>query len=136
MHLNEAILKHLDKREIADQSELMQLLEKDGFDLTLSTLSRHLKKLRVRKEDGVYRRAEAPRLSTMSFTILKVPPCLLVIRTHSGYAQALALALDEAQIPLLAGTVAGDDTIFAAPIDGRHLDALEKAIRMKLGNLG
>lgn len=131
MRLNEAILKHLGKREISDQSELLALLHKEGFDLTLSTLSRHLKKLQVRKEDGVYRRHGAP--GSMAFTIKKVPPCLLVIRTSSGYAQALALALDQAQIPTLAGTVAGDDTIFAAPVDGGKLDALEAEILRRLG---
>ena len=129
MQLNEAILKHLGKRAITDQSELLRMLEKDGFDLTLSTLSRHLKKLQVRKEDGIYRRQGPPHLGAMSFTIQRVPPCLLVIRTSSGYAQALALALDQAQIPTLAGTVAGDDTIFAAPVEGTKLDALEAEIR-------
>lgn len=133
MRLNEAILKHLDKREITDQSELLQRLHKEGFDLTLSTLSRHLKKLQVRKEDGVYRRHDPPNLGAMSFTIRKVPPCLLVIRTGSGYAQALALALDQAEIPMLAGTVAGDDTIFAAPMDGSKLDVLEAEIKRRLG---
>ena len=133
MQLNDAILKHLGKRELSDQSELLRLLQKDGFNLTLSTLSRHLKKLQVRKEDGIYRRQGPPHLGAMPFTIQRVPPCLLVIRTSSGYAQALALALDQAQIPTLAGTVAGDDTIFAAPVEGAKLEALEADIRRRLG---
>jgi transcriptional regulator of arginine metabolism len=132
MNLDDAILAHLEKREIRDQSELLALLGRQGFELTLSTLSRHMKKLQVRKESGVYRRSDARRLGAMSFTLHKVPPCLIVIRTHSGYAQALALLLDEAQIPSLAGTVAGDDTIFAAPVDGSKLDLLETEIRRKL----
>lgn len=132
MHLNEAILKHLGKREISDQSELLTMLQKDGFDLTLSTLSRHLKKLQVRKENGIYRRQGPSHMGAMPFTIQRVPPCLLVIRTSSGYAQALALALDQAQIPMLAGTVAGDDTIFAAPVEGSKLETLEAEIRRRL----
>lgn len=129
MRLDDAILKHLEKREITDQAELVRLLAKDGFELTVSTLSRHLKKLQVRKEDGVYRRHELRRLSPVGFSLIKVPPCLIVLRTHSGYAQALALALDEARIQVLAGTVAGDDTIFCAPTDGSKLDVLETEIR-------
>jgi transcriptional regulator of arginine metabolism len=132
MNLDEAILAHLEKGEVRDQAELLLLLEKQGFALTVSTLSRHLKKLQVRKEAGVYRRQDARQMVGMSFTMHKVPPCLLVIRTHSGYAQALALLLDEARIPTLAGTVAGDDTIFAAPVDGSKLDQLEAEIRRKL----
>jgi len=129
MRLDDAILKHLNKREVSDQSELLRLLEKDGFELTLSTLSRHLKKLQIRKEEGVYRRHDIRRLNPVSFSLIKVPPCLIVLRTHSGYAQALALVLDEARIAVLAGTVAGDDTIFCAPTEGSKLDALEMEIR-------
>ena len=132
MQLDSAILKHVQRREIRDQAELLALLERDGHELTLSTLSRRMKRLRIRKEGGVYRRLDA-RPEGMSFTLVKVPPCLVVLRTRSGYAQALALALDEAKIPSLAGTVAGDDTIFAAPVDGTKLDALAAEIRRCLG---
>ena len=41
-------------------------------------------------------------------------PYLAVISTTVGAAQTVAIALDHAGFPELAGTVAGDDTIFAA----------------------
>ncbi|NTV73881.1 MAG: arginine repressor, partial [Holophaga sp.] len=57
MNLDEAILRHLSRLEITEQGDLLDLLRREGFDLTLSTLSRHMKKLNIRKEEGRYRRA-------------------------------------------------------------------------------
>jgi transcriptional regulator of arginine metabolism len=67
------------------------------------------------------------------YTLRKVPPCLLVLKTNPGFAQAMALALDGADLPSLAGTIAGDDTIFAAPTDAALLDRLEGEILQRLG---
>ncbi len=43
---------------------------------------------------------------------------LLVIHTPRGFAAALADAIDEAGLPEVAGTVAGDNTIFVAVREG------------------
>ena len=43
---------------------------------------------------------------------------LVVVTTPSGYANALAQAMDEARHPAIAGTIAGDNTIFVAARDG------------------
>lgn len=135
MRLDDAILGLLTRQDIADQGELLSLLRADGFSLTVSTLSRHLKKLQVRKEDGRYQPASRhePRTGTPRFTLRKVPPCLLVLRTSPGFANAMALALDGGDLPALAGTIAGDDTIFAAPIRAELLDQLEAEIVERLG---
>lgn len=129
MNLDQAILRQVAQGDIEDQSLLLDRLQGEGFDLTLSTLSRHLKKLRIRKEAGVYRRRDPARTGIAPYTLCKVPPCLLVLRTASGFAQAMAVALDKADLPSLAGTIAGDDTIFAAPLEGSRLDDLESEIR-------
>lgn len=133
MNLDQAILQHLHDRSIDDQAELLALLRADGFDLTLSTLSRHLKKLQVRKDQGRYQPIRPfKRSAAPAFTLRKVSPCLLVLKTSPGFAQAMAFALDEAGLPSLAGTIAGDDTIFAAPVDPDRLDALELEVRTRL----
>jgi len=44
----------------------------------------------------------------------------------------MALALDQAGLPSLAGTLAGDDTIFAAPVNASLLDRLELEVRERL----
>ena len=43
---------------------------------------------------------------------------LVVVTTPSGYASALAQAIDEGAIPTIAGTIAGENTIFVAATDG------------------
>jgi transcriptional regulator of arginine metabolism len=133
MNLDSAILNHLSQREIPEQGELLQLLRADGFDLTVSTLSRHLKKLQVRKEAGRYQQRSPQRSAAPRYTLSKVPPCLVIIKTNPGFAQAMALALDGGRLPSLAGTIAGDDTIFAAPLDATLLDRLEAEILQQLG---
>lgn len=49
---------------------------------------------------------------------------LVVITTPSGYANALAQAIDEAHHPGIAGTIAGDNTIFVAAREGTSASAL------------
>jgi transcriptional regulator of arginine metabolism len=43
---------------------------------------------------------------------------LLVISTPRGFAAALADAIDAASLPDVAGTIAGDNTVFVAARDG------------------
>jgi len=50
---------------------------------------------------------------------------LVIVTTPSGYANALAQAMDEASHPSVAGTIAGDNTIFVATHDGASAQALE-----------
>ena len=132
MNLDSAILHHLSHRDIPEQADLLDLLRADGFDLTVSTLSRHLKKLQVHKEAGRYQ-LRGNRSTAAPYTLRKVPPTLLIIKTRPGFAQAMALALDGGELPSLAGTIAGDDTIFAAPTDVTLLDRLEGEILQRLG---
>ncbi len=132
MNLDQLILHHLEQQEISDQRVLLERLQAEGLELTLATLSRHLKKLNVRKEAGVYRRMAPSPVVPVPFTIIKVRPNLLIVKTGSGLAQALALALDTSDLRYLAGTVAGDDTLFCAPFESEQLDALEVEVRKRL----
>lgn len=126
--LDQAILHLLERHELTDQEGLQRALARQGHDVTQSTLSRHLKKLHVQKVDGVYRRVEAPRPALPTFALSPVPPNLLVLRTEPGFANALAVKLDHAVIPGLAGTIAGDDTIFLAVKGPKGLAAAAEVI--------
>lgn len=134
MRLDDAILLHLSQREITDQASLLDLLRADGFELTVSTLSRRLTRLQVRKERGVYRQLGPERIAVPPTSIRKVPPCLLILKTSPGTAQALAVALDNMAPPSLAGSIAGYDSIFIAATDPSHLDSLEEEVRRCLAN--
>ena len=53
---------------------------------------------------------------------------LLVLRTDSGQANPLAIAIDRAQVAEVVGTIAGDDTILVVTPDGRHARALARRL--------
>jgi transcriptional regulator of arginine metabolism len=55
---------------------------------------------------------------------------LVVLRTGRGQAQALAEALDRAQLSEMVGTIAGDDTILVIARDSRRAAALVKRLEM------
>jgi transcriptional regulator of arginine metabolism len=57
---------------------------------------------------------------------------LVVVTTPSGYANALAQAIDEATHPAIAGTIAGDNTIFIAARDGISAQALREELAGEL----
>lgn len=130
--LDQAILALLDRHDLSDQETLQKHLERLGFEVTQSTLSRHLKKLHVQKVEGVYRKVEAPRPALPEFSITQAPPNLLVLRTAPGFANALAVRLDGAPIPGLAGTIAGDDTVFIAVKGPKALAATAEAVEAHL----
>lgn len=114
--LDEAIERLLEANEITDQAVLQRMLAAEGFTPSQSTLSRHLKRLSIQKVGGRYQRVEpGPAAPTQAISIIEAPPNLLVLKTSPGYAQVVAVMVDKSpDIDGVAGTVAGDDTIFIA----------------------
>ena len=127
-----AIMRLVQERGLSTQSEVADALRASGYDVVQTTVSRDIAQLglvKVRDDAGrlVYalpRAADLNRLEELTAALrrwaLTITPSgqLAVIRTPSGYANALARALDEARLPQVAGTIAGDDTIFVATADG------------------
>ena len=133
MRTDERILQLLEKHEITDQAHLQALLAKHGHDLTQPTLSRHLKKLQVRKVEGRYRRVEGGAADFHETELRAAPPNLIVLKTAPGFAPALAYALDEkVGKELIAGTVAGEDTVIVAVADPSKLQQAAAAIKHAL----
>jgi len=133
LQLDEAILRLLETNEITDQAVLQRLLAAEGHAPSQSTLSRHLKRLSIQKVGGRYQRVEpGPAPPAQAITVLEAPPNLLVLKTSPGYAQVVAVMVDRApDIPGLAGTVAGDDTVFIAVRD----PALLREVRAQVEEL-
>lgn len=118
------ILDVIDHEPVASQEELRQKLLTRGISATQATISRDLKDLGLVKQagDGAYvrpgggggRPANGDHVRRAVASLVKglesVAP-LLVIRTDRGQAQGLAEWIDRAQLPEVAGTIAGDDTI-------------------------
>ena len=127
-----AIMRLVQERRLSTQSEVADALRDAGYEVVQTTVSRDIAQLglvKARDEGGrlVYalpRAADLSRLEELTAALrrwaLSIAPSaqLAVIRTPSGYANALARALDDARLPQIAGTIAGDDTIFVATAEG------------------
>ncbi len=119
------ILDVIQRENISSQEMLRQRLHARGVDVTQATLSRDLRVLGVIKRagDGAYERrsggafgpADAlrtlERTSAEFLTRAERSEQLVVLRTDSGQAALLAIAIDRAALGEVLGTVAGDDTI-------------------------
>lgn len=138
----EAIRRIVRLRAVGTQEELRARLAREGFDVTQATLSRDLARLRARRvtlaEGGtVYEldEAKAPEgddeLSAMREMVVSVSEgeALVVIHTTPGAASAVALVLDRARLPGVLGTIAGDDTIFVAPVRGTPAARVNKKLK-------
>ena len=123
----ERILELIKEHHIETQSELLEMLRKDGFHVTQATVSRDIKEMRLIKilgPNGTYQYAaemlsgeEPPSHSYLfSTAVVSVDSAhtLVVIKTQIGMAQAVCAALDATDRSGVLGTIAGDDTIFVA----------------------
>jgi transcriptional regulator of arginine metabolism len=142
----QAILRLVRDRAISTQSELVEALREEGHDVVQTTISRDIHDLRlakVRAPSGrlVYAAPgadDADRLRAIGVamrryaTAVEAAGPLVVVTTPPGYASALAQAIDEGGHPGVAGTIAGDNTIFLAPRDGTCADALAVELRAHL----
>lgn len=119
-----AILRLVRDQNIPSQERLRELLVHGGFDVTQATLSRDIHELGLVKasdDNG------EPYYSTQDEELLPAPQLaplipslllrtdgvgsLLVLRTPTGSASALAAALDHQAWPEVLGSIAGDDTV-------------------------
>jgi transcriptional regulator of arginine metabolism len=115
-----AILKIISAAKITRQDEIAASLGNLGFVVTQASVSRDLVELGVEKVDGVYSRPRAGS-SPSPFGLVSLLPSgesLLVAKCASGLASASAVTIDAAELPGIAGTLAGDDTIFIAVSKG------------------
>ena len=110
------ILKLITGRRISRQEEIAELLEKKGFSVTQSSVSRDLLDLGIVKVHGHYALPKKTR-NGVAFGLLSLDTAgenLIVAKCESGLASAVAVRIDEANINEIVGTIAGDDTIFIA----------------------
>lgn len=121
------IIDIINKQVICTQEELVKALRAEGFKVTQATVSRDIKELgliKVPHEDGqLYRYAlpadtRSPNPITRLHkvfrdSVVKVDYSenIIVIRTLTGNAHAVAACLDHSDWEEVLGTVAGDDTI-------------------------
>jgi transcriptional regulator of arginine metabolism len=141
------ILQLIEENHVSTQAELAEALHGEGVDTVQTTVSRDIAQLglvKVRNGNGklVYalpgaadlRRFEelATAMRRWATGMTAAGP-LLVIATPNGLAAPLADAIDEAGLADVAGTIAGENTIFVAARDGLTGADLEAQFSHHLG---
>ncbi len=140
------ILELIDSHDVETQDELSTLLRDKGYEVTQATISRDIKELKlikVQAEGGAYKYAASGKEALGKLDIFKrvfrdtvisveIAASLVVVRTMTGSANAAAEAIDELNMPEVAGTLAGDNTIFVAV---RHEGMQKKVVEILNGML-
>jgi transcriptional regulator of arginine metabolism len=129
MTLDESILRLTEEREVTDQAVFLDLLKREGHKVTQPTLSRHLNKLGIQKLAGRYQRVDPIPTDLPAYAVSAAPPNLVIIKTRPGYAQALAVLLDQHAIDGMVATLAGDDTVFIAVIPEKKMREAVETVR-------
>lgn len=127
---HEKIRELIEQYEIETQEELAERLKKEGYQVTQATVSRDIRELKLSKVSGgdgrqkyvMYERDnENSRLGDKYTRVLRdgyasmdVAQNLLVMKTVSGMAMAVAAAVDAMKMREIVGCIAGDDTIMIA----------------------
>jgi transcriptional regulator of arginine metabolism len=127
-----AILGLVRERALSTQAEVAAALKDAGFEVVQTTVSRDIADLglvKVRAPSGrlVYAppgTTDTDRLRALAAAMrryaigMEAAGNLVVLTTPSGYANALAQAIDESGHPAIAGTLAGDNAILVVARDG------------------
>ncbi len=127
---------------IRTQEQLRALLKEAGVRATQGTLSRDLRELGVAKGPGGYSIPSAPSARSQAqlgevlaarMVSAEVAGTLVILRTDPGNAQSIAVLLDSAPPLGVAGTLAGDDTVFIATRSTRDAVAVHRTLRHLAG---
>jgi transcriptional regulator of arginine metabolism len=133
-----AIVRILRDGLVRKQQDLVRLLKKAGMEATQSSISRDLRDRGVLKASGRYvlpseekARANGDFGTLVQFVrqLRRAGPSITVLRTTTGAAQSVAVAIDKAEWPEVAGTISGDDTIFIATTTARAQNELIGRLR-------
>jgi transcriptional regulator of arginine metabolism len=108
---HQAILEVVNRGAVHTQHEIAAALARRGMRATQATISRDIQELRLVRAGTGYRSSTA-LVSELVLSVELVQP-MAVIKTPPGTANLVARRIDEAALPGVAGTVAGDDTIIA-----------------------
>ncbi|NLK88703.1 MAG: arginine repressor [Clostridiaceae bacterium] len=136
------LLQLIRESDISTQEELVVELNKIGLEVTQATISRDIKELgiiKVTSGHGLQRYVPMERsgevasgrlMKVFSEAVIQVDLAvnLVIIKTLPGMAQACASALDSMRLPEVAGSIAGDDTVFVAARSAEQAAALSQTL--------
>lgn len=124
----EAILRVISQYEVETQQELAHRLKEEGFEVTQATVSRDIRDMKLSKmptgeghqkyvrfhNDEKHLSGKYVNVLKEGFVSIDMAQNILVVKTVSGMAMAVAAAIDAMKYPEIVGTIAGDDTIMMA----------------------
>ena len=122
------IVEIIEKKDVETQEELAGYLKEAGFALTQATVSTDIRELKlskvptgggkqkyvILKQDDSHMGDKYIRVLRDGFISMDMAQNILVIKTVSGMAMAVAAALDAIHFHEIVGCIAGDDTIMCA----------------------
>ncbi|MDD5807431.1 MAG: ArgR family transcriptional regulator [Eggerthellales bacterium] len=131
------VIKSIIRRgSVKTQRDLVEQLIAEGYECTQATVSRDISDLGlVKSKDGYYLLPEDQRLQKMVGEMVdhgELVGQFVVLHTPPGLASGVAGVFDTAELPEIAGTIAGDDTIFILcrnNDDARNLFTLVEHLR-------
>lgn len=144
------IRRVIKEHRVTSQEMLLSYLRDEGFGVTQATLSRDLKLLKVGKvsegSEGYYytlpteeelRESRANYLQDLRRGAISVDFSgnLAVIRTLTGHADTVGIALDNLGIEQILGTIAGDDTVLVILHEGTRRDQIRREFLSRIPDL-
>lgn len=125
---HQKIVEIIENHDVETQEELAGYLQKAGFTVTQATVSRDIRELQlskipsgngrqkyvILKQDDSHMGDKYIRVLRDGFTSMDMAQNILVVKTVSGMAMAVAAAIDALKFPEIVGCIAGDDTIMVA----------------------
>lgn len=141
----EEILKIIENEIILTQDDLQSALNKLGYRVTQSTVSRDIKQLRLIKghdKNGNYRymnsmpkdgddQSHNQYIDIIKRSVISVDYAVndIVIKCYNGMAQSVCVAVDAIYKNDMIGSIAGDDTILVVARTEGEAQLLAKKIR-------
>lgn len=143
------ILEIIEKYDVDTQDTLIKKLAEEGYIVTQTTASRDIRQLNLIKgitANGTYKyvapgavmskESKAPVLnSAITDAVVRIEAAghIVVVKTFSGMANAIAVCFDSLHNDNIVGSVAGDDTILLVVKTSQAALDLEAELRQTLG---
>lgn len=136
------LLQLIREVDISTQEDLVSGLNHGGLEVTQATISRDIKELgiiKVTTGSGQQKYVPMERsgevasgrlMKVFSEAVVQVDLAvnLVIIKSLPGMAQACASALDSMRLPEVAGSIAGDDTVFVAARTTEQAESLSRIL--------
>ncbi len=139
----EAILKIIDDQAVFTQEMLVSLLRSQGWNVTQATVSRDIKALGLKKAfDGKTTRYVKPSAvsapqpapihanSILNTGVIEVINAqnFVIIKCYAGMAGAVCATIDNMHLQGVAGSIAGDDTIFICTLNNEFAVKIKEVL--------